>query len=142
MNAPVQIHCLGDYRRSEAENARLRDRIEQLEHEVEHWKREACQLVEEDTVDAIQVHFGLTETEAMICCSLYQRRDKLMSSIRLEGMLDEERGYTLESNIVSVMICKLRGKLGEEAIETVRGRGYRLSPAMLEEFDRKLPSKE
>jgi DNA-binding response OmpR family regulator len=138
MNAPVVIHCEGDYRRMEAENARLRERIEQLEFEVEHWKREACQLVEDDTVEAIQLHFDLSETEAMICTALYQRRDKLMSSVRLEGMLDEERGCSLESNIVSVMICKIRAKLGEEAIETVRGRGYRLSPIMLATFDRKI----
>jgi DNA-binding response OmpR family regulator len=138
MNAPTSIHCIGDYRRMEAENAQLRERIEQLEYEVEHWKREACQLIEEDLCDAIQARFDLSATEAMICTALYQRREKLMSSLRLEGMLDEERGCSLESNIVSVMICKIRAKLGEDAIETVRGRGYRLSLGALEIFDRKL----
>lgn len=141
MNAPVTIHCAGDYRRAEQRLVEQDRLIEQLRYEVTYWKREACQLVEQDIVDAIQVHFNLTSTEATICSGLYQRRDKLMSSSTLEGLLDEERGCSLESNIVSVMICKIRSKLGEEAIETVRGRGYRLSPAMLKQFDRKLPSK-
>jgi DNA-binding response OmpR family regulator len=33
-----------------------------------------------------------------------------------------------ESNIVDVYIRQLRKKLGEHAIETVRGMGYRLRP--------------
>lgn len=138
MNAPSTIHCVGDYRRAELRIAELEARCEQLIYDVDYWKREACQLLEEDTVDAVQVNFNLTHTEAVICTALYQRREKLMSSMRLESLLDEERGGPLESNIVSVMICKIRAKLGDEAIETLRGRGYRLSPTTLEAFDRKL----
>lgn len=138
MNAPTRIHCPGEYHRAELRIAELELRVAQLEYEVDYWKREACQLVEADNVDAIQALFNLTATEATICAGLYQRRDKLLSSSTLEGLLDEERGCALESNIVSVMICKIRSKIGEAAIETVRGRGYRLSVAMLAKFDRKL----
>lgn len=132
------IHCAGDYRRAEARIVALEQQVEQLEYERDYWKREACQLVEGDLIDAVQVKFGLTATEATICAALYRRRDKLLGASSLEGLLDEERGCALESNIVSVMICKIRAKLGDTAIETVRGRGYRLSPATLHRFDRKL----
>lgn len=142
MNAHSSIHCAGDYRRAEARIAELEKSVEQLAYEVDYWKREACQLVEADTIDAIQVQFNLTATEATICAGLYQRREKLLASSTLEGLLDEERGCALESNIVSVMICKIRSKLGDTAIETVRGRGYRLSPATLALFDRKLTTAE
>lgn len=138
MNAPVTIHCEGDYRRAEERIAEQDRLLEQARYEIAHWKREAGQLVEQDVADAIQVHFHLTATEATICAGLYQRREKMTSSTTLEGLLEEERGCAVESNIVSVMILKIRHKLGDDAIQTVRGRGYRLTPSALKRLDRKL----
>lgn len=139
MNAQVTIHCEGDYRRAQAEIRRLNDLVEQLQYEVQYYKREAGLLADADCVDLIQEKFaGLTPPEAVICAALYQRREKWLPGATLEGLLDEERGHPVESNVIAVMISKLRKKLGEDAIETLRSRGYRLSSRALSEFDRKL----
>jgi len=140
MNAPTTIHCAGDYRRAEAEIARLTRQVADLTYERDHWKKEACLLVESDRIAEVQQAFGLTAPEALLCSALYQRRDKLVPASTLEDLLDEARGHSLESNIVSVMIGKIRDKLGEDAILTFRGRGYRLSDAMLEQFKSRLGS--
>jgi len=138
MNAHTTIHCPGEYERSEAENARLRDRVAELEYEVQHWKREAFQLVEVELTATIQSAFDLTPVEATVCAALFLRRGKLLPAPSIEGLLDEQRGYPVESNIVCVMISKIREKLGDDVIENVRGRGYRLSEAVLATFDRRL----
>lgn len=133
------IHCEGDYRRAEAEIARLSRIVEQLRHERDHWKREAYQLVEADLVDSIRDQFDMTANEAIVCAALYRRRDRRLGSALLEGLLDEERGFALESNVVSQIILAIRRKLGDAAIETVRRQGYKLSQETIERFDRQLP---
>ena len=48
-----------------------------------------------------------------------------------EQLLDHVWGYDFDpgSNVVDVYVGYLRKKLGTEAIETVRGMGYRFRPA-------------
>jgi DNA-binding response OmpR family regulator len=132
------IHCEGDYRRAEAEIVRLNGVIDALVYERDHFKREACQLIDSDRTNAIQQHFGLTAEEAIVCNALYQRRDKLLPGNFLEGLLDEHRGGSTEASLVSQMVSRIRKKLGDTAVENLRGRGYRLSPALLKRLDRKL----
>jgi DNA-binding response OmpR family regulator len=132
------IHCEGDYRRAEAEIARLNARIEQLVYERDHYKREACLLTDTDRTNLIQERFGLSPEESIICAALYQRRDRWVPGSSLEGLLDEYRGGSTEASLVSQMVSRIRKKLGDAAVENARGRGYRMSPELLRAFDRKL----
>jgi hypothetical protein len=69
---------------------------------------------------------ALTDLESRLLASLQQRRGKAVSRATL---LDEVWGYEddYSSNVVDVVVRRLRQKLGERAaaLETVRGVGYR-----------------
>lgn len=138
MNMLTTIHCEGDYRRMEARCRELEAKVEQLEYERDHWKREAGQLASSEHAGQLIELFGLTAVEALICAALYHRREKLLPAASIEGLLDEDRGHPLESNVVAVMISRIRDKLGDSAVETVRGRGYRLAPGIVGIFDKRL----
>ena len=67
----------------------------------------------------------LTAREWALFEAFVQRPNVLLSKAQLE-----ERLYSfdaqIESNTIEVYIARLRKKLGADAIETVRGMGYRL----------------
>jgi DNA-binding response OmpR family regulator len=139
MNGPH--HCIGDCQRAEAQLARLRAEVEQLTYERDHYQREACQLVDSDRTNLIQERFGLTAEEAVVCAALYQRRDRWLPGNNLEGLLDEYRGGSTEASLVSQMVSRIRRKLGDDAVENARGRGYRMSVGTIKAFDRRLTGK-
>jgi DNA-binding response OmpR family regulator len=137
MNAHTSIHCEGDYRRAEATIRQQAEQIDQLRYEVEFYKREAGLLADADNVDMFQERFGLTTVEASASAALYQRRGKWLPGATLEGLLDEVRGHPVESNIVAVVISKIRRKLGDTWVENLWKRGYRFSDTALAEIDRR-----
>jgi DNA-binding response OmpR family regulator len=67
----------------------------------------------------------LTEREARLLEVLMRHPEEVMSRERL---LSQVWGYDYDpgSNVVAVYVGYLRGKLGAETVETVRGAGYRL----------------
>jgi two-component system, OmpR family, response regulator QseB len=75
-------------------------------------------VVDGRTVDLTAREFTMLET-------LMQHRDQVLSR---EQLLSHVWGYDYDpgSNVVEVYIGYLRRKLGTDAIETVRGMGYRL----------------
>lgn len=68
----------------------------------------------------------LTRRESVLLASLMQARGRCLGT---EQIKDSLYGYDIEieSNALSVHIHNLRRKLGVDAIETVRGRGYRIA---------------
>lgn len=68
---------------------------------------------------------ALTAREWVLFEAFFQHPGQLLSKAQLE-----ERLYSfdteIESNTIEVHVSRLRKKLGREAIETVRGLGYRL----------------
>ncbi len=76
------------------------------------------------TVDGTAVR--LTTQESRILEFLLHRRGRIVS--RLE-IIDHvyERDFDRDSNVIDVLIGRIRRKIGVEVIETVRGRGYRLN---------------
>lgn len=100
----------------EAENGRLRDRIAQLE--------EAMGL---DFIAPLE--WRLTRAETALFGVLLAREIATKEAL-LTGIVRDPTGEAPEIKIVDVFVCKARRKLrpfGIE-IETLWGRGYRLSP--------------
>lgn len=67
----------------------------------------------------------LSRREFAILAALMERPDAIWSKSQIEDRLygwQEE----IESNAIEVHIHNLRAKLGRDAIETVRGLGYRI----------------
>jgi DNA-binding response OmpR family regulator len=85
-------------------------------------------VVDADTHEAYLdgTRVELTDLESRLLASLQQRRGKAVSRATL---LDEVWGYEddYSSNVVDVVVRRLRQKLGERSamLETVRGVGYR-----------------
>jgi two-component system OmpR family response regulator len=57
-----------------------------------------------------------------------QRPGQVISKMQLEERL-YPFGAEVESNTIEVHVSRLRKKLGQSAVETVRGIGYRLGGA-------------
>jgi DNA-binding response OmpR family regulator len=70
-------------------------------------------------------HVGLSRRELAILTALMERPQMIKSRADLEDRL-YGWGGEIESNAVEVHIHHLRGKLGRDMIETVRGLGYRM----------------
>ncbi|QQZ44179.1 response regulator transcription factor [Pseudomonas sp. SK3(2021)] len=70
----------------------------------------------------------LTAREWALFEAFVQRPSALLSKSQLEERL-YAFGAEIESNTIEVYVSRLRKKLGRELIETVRGMGYRLTPA-------------
>lgn len=71
---------------------------------------------------------ALTAREWALFEAFIQHPGALLSKSQLEDRL-YEFGAEIESNTIEVYISRLRKKLGQDVIETVRGLGYRLESA-------------
>lgn len=71
---------------------------------------------------------GLTSQEFRILAYLMHHPGKLVTRAEL-GEHVYEGGYDPDSNVIDVLIGRIRRKLGRELIHTVRGQGFRLSEA-------------
>jgi len=70
----------------------------------------------------------LTAHEYKLIAYLAHERERVVSRTELtEHIYDQD--FDLDSNTIEVFVGRLRRKLGSEAIETVRGLGYRLGGA-------------
>lgn len=77
-------------------------------------------------VDAGGAEIALSSREWAVLDRLIARRQAIVSKSQIEEAL-YEFGAEVESNTVEVYVSRLRRKLGKDAIETVRGIGYRIS---------------
>ena len=68
----------------------------------------------------------LTELELGVLQCLQKREGRAVTRATI---LEEVWGYREEvgSNVVDAVVRRLRDKLGHDAVETVRGSGYRLT---------------
>lgn len=72
-----------------------------------------------------QESWSLTKTEFTLLLTFFQHPGQVYSKDQLLQKLGDQH-YEREGNLIEVYIRKLRGYLGKEAIETLRGQGYRL----------------
>lgn len=109
----------------------LQDRIEDLETQVSYWRGQVEETAAANVRAALQTGLGLTPAEAWILATLHQRGGKVITRERfqaaeLPGTDDRVNGRLI--NTVNVFISKLRRKIGDRAIESVWGVGYRITP--------------
>jgi len=103
----------------ENENEILRSRIRELEAQL-------------NKVDVVPMSFGLTAHEAKVFITLFNSgicsKEFLLNSV-YEGAYDQP-----QLKIIDVFICKMRKKMKAFGVEiqTVWGRGYRMTPEMKE----------
>ncbi|MDH4414048.1 MAG: response regulator transcription factor [Rhizobium sp.] len=76
--------------------------------------------------DAGGEEITLSSREWAVLDRLIARKKAIISKAQIEEAL-YEFGAEVESNTVEVYVSRLRRKLGKNAIETVRGVGYRIS---------------
>lgn len=115
----------------EAENERLRDRVEELEALFgQRWLPPMA--------------FALTGSEARLFGRFLRgglcTKDHLMTVCYRDGrMLDGEEP---EMKIIDVFVCKLRRKIKRWGLEigTVWGQGYQMSPEMITKFESDWPA--
>jgi two-component system, OmpR family, response regulator len=76
------------------------------------------------SVDGVAV--DLTAREWALLEALALRPGQFITKAELDRLVKGDDGEMVASNALEVHVHNLRRKLGREAIETVRGRGYRL----------------
>ncbi|TPP05948.1 response regulator transcription factor [Rhizobium glycinendophyticum] len=82
-------------------------------------------VAERRLVAADGTDVSLSSREWAVLDRLIARRHAIVSKGQIEEAL-YEFGAEVESNTVEVYVSRLRRKLGKDAIETVRGLGYRI----------------
>lgn len=104
---------------------------EDLEHELAYYRSEVEIVDDMDATRKLKERLGVQgDTEARILLHLSRCRHNTATKLQLHDLLNsEETG----SKAVDVFICRLRKKLTFEAIETLWGAGYRLTPLGLEQ---------
>ncbi|MCK0746020.1 response regulator [Chromohalobacter nigrandesensis] len=103
--------------------ALLRRSAGQVDHFLRHGRLALDPVARIATLDGAPV--VLVRRELMLLEALIRARGRILSADQLKDRLysiDDE----IESNALNVHIYQLRRKLGREAIETIRGVGYRL----------------
>jgi DNA-binding response OmpR family regulator len=82
--------------------------------------KEKCILhIDENTVD-------VTKTELAIIEALIKRPGKVFTKEELYECAWGDGSYVVDDNTIRVTISRLREKIGEKRIKTIRGLGYRL----------------
>lgn len=80
----------------------------------------------------VAIHAGreepLTDRELDLVCYLHERADRVVTR---DELLQAVWGYAagVQSRTADIHLVKLRKKIGPDAVETVRGKGYRAKPA-------------
>lgn len=110
--------------------------IEDLREQVAYWKSEALGVRDASRQAKLQAHYGLSPQQAELLDALYAKRGDPLDHIRLDEALTERYGRERTGNSIEVQIVRLRKRLGADFIETVRGRGWRLSQRGIEEINR------
>lgn len=80
----------------------------------------------------------LTRNEYQVLQALLTKGEQYVSLDRLAACLNPGDHGERSINAVQVHICRLRSKIGQERIQTVRGMGYRINPFRIdlsESFD-------
>lgn len=106
---------------------------EELEDEVAFLRSEMGLSSSGTAVQLLRSGFGMDSGSARAVAALYSARGRVLTYFQIaEAMASEAEGI---KRLVSVFVCRARGKLGRDAVETAWGVGYRLSPVGIAKID-------
>lgn len=105
------------------------DRCAELEERVAWLESELGLRVDADEIYVLQRAFGLAPGEAHLVRALYAARGRTLTHLQILDAIPspgglEDRSFTN----INTLICRVRKGLGRDAIITVWGRGYQISP--------------
>lgn len=123
----------------ELENQQLRERLEAAELALAQAQRELQGRRDLLQYDYIRSAYNFTPTETRLVQALYES-DRVLSVCGVMDLLYGERGADQEpeTKIVQVFVCKIRRKMGFDAIRNVWGRGYGLTEAGRDALDMRI----
>lgn len=102
------------------------DRIEALEAEVAYLRSELTRLLTADLHRTIRTELYLGPTEAALLLALWDAKGRTVGFDQLFALLPLSN-WSGDLLPIRVYICKLRAKIGAEAIHTTKGEGYALT---------------
>jgi DNA-binding response OmpR family regulator len=107
-------------------------RCQELEEEVAWLKGELGLRLDADKIAVLSNAFGFSPNQTKMALTLLASNGRPVTRIQLDEAMPgaPERSYSY----VSVYVSHIRQALGFDAIETVWGQGYRLTPAGAEKI--------
>lgn len=113
------------------DNAHLRRVLEERNEEIAALRRQVSAGADDAVLDAIAVGCRLARQEAWLLATLYAARGRILSKERLNEVMPSPAGNwepsEREPKILDVIACRVRSKLDREAIQTVWGKGFRIT---------------
>lgn len=102
---------------------------EELEEEVAYLRREMGVAEHADLIWRLRSRFRISPGAIEMLLALYRAGGKTLNKSQLEFAVDAEGARDRDyGNIVNVYVCRIRKALGDDAIGTHWGRGFRLTP--------------
>lgn len=106
-------------------------RCEDLKEEIAYLKSELGMALTKDERVSFRTNLGMDTAEAAIVAALYTAKGRLVETYALSDVLPTENDDR-STNIIKVYICRIRRKIGKDAIRTVYSEGYGLTPVGLQ----------
>lgn len=99
----------------------------ELEEQVAYLKRELALSLAEDKLARLRRATGLSPTEVAVLLTLYEARGRFCPVYMLDEAGPVSRSEDRNLKHIDVRICRIRKKIGKDAIENSWGRGYRIT---------------
>lgn len=114
----------------------LEGKLAAMTEERDFLQRELTIVRDEERVERVTSKLCLTRTEGKLLMALYARQGRCVTQGFLMDYLygDRPGKDEPEQKIITVLVCKIRKKIGKEPemIATHWGRGFTLTPAGVE----------
>lgn len=107
-------------------------RCADLQEQVAYLRSEPALSIEEERISLTRRALRVSPQEARLLLVLYDSK-RVMSKAALEERLPllktEERYIAHNGGITTVLVCRIRARLGKDAVVTEWGLGFKLSEA-------------
>jgi len=101
-------------------------RCDDLQEEVRQLRRELGMIRNRNMAYRLRLKYGMTAQCADLLEALYGANGRVLSSEFLADTIPSD-SRELDVDVVKVQICRVRKAIGRQAVENVRGLGYRIT---------------
>ena len=119
-------------------------RCEELRIRIKELEEQLATSYGDRSAAIIKSHHGLSDNEAAALMMLFKANGRPVQNWFIIENLPARRSteYKNEANVLRVIIHSIRNKVGQTAIETAWGHGYKMSPSGLEMLQALLKRKD